>query len=51
MTLKAPPMALLGYSTDPGPRVISQILRTKRVFMQLKEDVGTNPRFFYYFDV
>jgi len=25
------------------------VLRTKRVFV-LKEDVGTLPRFFYYFD-
>ena len=28
---------------------VSQILRTKRVFV-LKEEVGTLPRFFYYFD-
>jgi len=28
---------------------VAQILRTKRVFV-LKEDVGTLPRFFYYFD-
>ncbi len=39
-----------GNILDPESE-ISQILRTKRVFMQLKEDVGTNPRFFYYFDV
>ncbi len=39
-----------GNILDPNSEV-SQILRTKRVFMQLKEDVGTNPRFFYYFDV
>ncbi len=39
-----------GNILDPNSE-ISQILRTKRVFMQLKEDVGTNPRFFYYFDV
>ena len=25
--------------------------RTKRVFIQLKEEMGTSPRFFYYFDV
>jgi len=30
---------------------VSQILRTKRVFIQLKEELGTSPRFFYYFDV
>ena len=24
---------------------------TKRVFIQLKEEMGTSPRFFYYFDV
>ncbi|MFT4711426.1 MAG: Fe-S-cluster-containing dehydrogenase component [Bacteroidia bacterium] len=28
---------------------VAQILRTKRVFV-LKEELGTNPRFFYYFD-
>ena len=28
---------------------VSQILKTKRVFV-LKEEVGTLPRFFYYFD-
>ncbi|HNC23536.1 MAG TPA: 4Fe-4S dicluster domain-containing protein [Opitutaceae bacterium] len=39
-----------GNVLDPNSE-ISQILRTKRVFMQLKEDIGTNPRFFYYFDV
>ncbi len=39
-----------GNVLDPNSE-ISQILRTKRVFMQLKEDVGTNPRFYYYFDV
>ena len=39
-----------GNILDPNSE-ISQILRTKRVFMQLKEDIGTNPRFFYYFDV
>ncbi len=33
---------------DPDSEV-SQILRTKRVFV-LKEEVGTLPRFFYYFD-
>ena len=39
-----------GNILDPNSEV-SQILRTKRVFTQLKEDVGTNPRFYYYFDV
>jgi Fe-S-cluster-containing dehydrogenase component len=37
-----------GNVLDPQSE-ISQILRTKRVFV-LKEDVGTLPRFFYYFD-
>lgn len=37
-----------GNVLDPNSEV-SQILRTKRVFV-LKEDVGTLPRFFYYFD-
>lgn len=37
-----------GNVLDPDSEV-SQILRTKRVFV-LKEDVGTLPRFFYYFD-
>jgi hypothetical protein len=26
-------------------------MRNKRVFIQLKEELGTSPRFFYYFDV
>jgi molybdopterin-containing oxidoreductase family iron-sulfur binding subunit len=39
-----------GNILDPNSEV-SQLLRTKRVFMRLKEDVGTSPRFFYYFDV
>ena len=30
---------------------VSYILRTKRVFIQLKEEMGTSPRFYYYFDV
>ena len=30
---------------------VSYILRNKRVFIQLKEEVGTSPRFYYYFDV
>ena len=30
---------------------ISYILKNKRVFLQLKEELGTIPRFFYYFDV
>ncbi|MBT4585230.1 MAG: 4Fe-4S dicluster domain-containing protein [Phycisphaerae bacterium] len=37
-----------GNLLDPNSEV-SQILRTKRIFV-LKEDVGTRPRFFYYFD-
>jgi len=37
-----------GNVLDPESEV-SWILRTKRVFV-LKEDVGTVPRFFYYFD-
>ena len=39
-----------GNILDPDSEV-SQILKTKRVFIQLKEEMGTNPRFFYYFDV
>lgn len=37
-----------GNVLDPESEV-SQILKTKRVFI-LKEEVGTLPRFFYYFD-
>jgi molybdopterin-containing oxidoreductase family iron-sulfur binding subunit len=37
-----------GNVLDPESE-ISQILRTKRVFV-LKEELGTLPRFFYYFD-
>jgi molybdopterin-containing oxidoreductase family iron-sulfur binding subunit len=37
-----------GNVLDPNSEV-SQILKTKRVFV-LKEEVGTLPRFFYYFD-
>ncbi|MFT7464717.1 MAG: Fe-S-cluster-containing dehydrogenase component [Pseudohongiellaceae bacterium] len=37
-----------GNVLDPQSSV-AQILKTKRVFV-LKEDVGTLPRFFYYFD-
>ena len=37
-----------GNVLDPRSEV-SEILRTKRVFV-LKEEVGTLPRFFYYFD-
>ena len=37
-----------GNVLDPESEV-SQILRSKRVFV-LKEEVGTMPRFFYYFD-
>ena len=38
-----------GNILDPNSEV-SYILREKRVFIQLKEEMGTNPRFFYYFD-
>ncbi len=37
-----------GNVLDPKSEV-SEILKTKRVFV-LKEEVGTLPRFFYYFD-
>ncbi|MEI8341123.1 MAG: 4Fe-4S dicluster domain-containing protein [Verrucomicrobiota bacterium] len=39
-----------GNILDPNSEV-SHILNTKRVFIQLKEEMGTSPRFFYYFDV
>ena len=39
-----------GNVLDPESEV-SYILRNKRVFIQLKEELGTSPRFFYYFDV
>src|SRR5881394_3880396 len=39
-----------GNILDPESEV-SYIMRTQRVFIQLKEDLGTSPRFFYYFDV
>jgi Fe-S-cluster-containing dehydrogenase component len=39
-----------GNILDPESEV-SYILRTKRVFIQLKEELGTSPRFYYYFDV
>ena len=39
-----------GNILDPNSEV-SYILRTKRVFIQLKEEMGTSPRFYYYFDV
>ena len=39
-----------GNVLDPNSEV-SHILRHKRVFIQLKEELGTSPRFFYYFDV
>ena len=38
------------YVLDPNSEVY-HILREKRVFIQLKEEVGNNPRFYYYFDV
>ena len=39
-----------GNILDPNSEV-SQILKNKRVFIQLKEELGTFPRFYYYFDV
>jgi len=39
-----------GNILDPNSEV-SYILKNKRVFIQLKEELGTSPRFFYYFDV
>ncbi len=39
-----------GNILDPNSEV-SYILRNKRVFIQLKEEMGTAPRFYYYFDV
>ena len=39
-----------GNILDPNSEV-SYILKSKRVFIQLKEEMGTSPRFFYYFDV
>jgi len=39
-----------GNILDPNSEV-SYILRNKRVFIQLKEEVGNDPRFYYYFDV
>jgi len=39
-----------GNILDPNSEV-SYILHTKRVFIQLKEEMGTSPRFYYYFDV
>ena len=39
-----------GNVLDPESEV-SYILKKKRVFIQLKEEMGTSPRFFYYFDV
>ena len=38
-----------GNVLDPNSEVAS-ILKRKRVFIQLKEEMGTSPRFFYYFD-
>ena len=40
---------IFGNILDPDSEV-SHILREKRVFIQLKEEMGTSPRFFYYFD-
>ena len=39
-----------GNVLDPNSEV-AYILKNKRVFIQLKEELGTSPRFFYYFDV
>lgn len=39
-----------GNILDPNSEV-SYILKNKRVFIQLKEEMGTSPKFFYYFDV
>ncbi len=39
-----------GNVLDPESEV-AYILKHKRVFIQLKEEMGTSPRFFYYFDV
>lgn len=39
-----------GNVLDPNSEV-AYILKNKRVFIQLKEEMGTSPRFFYYFDV
>src|SRR6185503_5807841 len=39
-----------GNVLDPNSEV-SNIIRKKRGFIQLKEELGTSPRFFYYFDV
>jgi molybdopterin-containing oxidoreductase family iron-sulfur binding subunit len=39
-----------GNILDPESEV-SYILREKRVYIQLKEELGTSPRFFYYFDI
>ncbi len=39
-----------GNILDPNSEV-SYILRTKRVYIQLKEELGTFPKYYYYFDV
>jgi Fe-S-cluster-containing dehydrogenase component len=39
-----------GNVLDPKSEV-AYILKHKRVFIQLKEELGTSPRFYYYFDV
>jgi len=39
-----------GNILDPNSEV-AYILKRKRVFIQLKEELGTSPRFYYYFDV
>ncbi|MFO1491760.1 MAG: hypothetical protein U1F87_12815 [Kiritimatiellia bacterium] len=42
------PAAVLGNLLDPDSE-ISWVLANKRVFV-LKEELGTRPRFFYFFD-
>ena len=39
-----------GNVLDPNSEVY-YILRNKRIFIQLKEEIGNDPRFYYYFDV
>jgi len=39
-----------GNILDPNSEV-AYIFKTKRVFMQLKAELGTSPRFFFYFEI
>ena len=49
---KSVPPARASSATSSIPNSeVSYILKNKRVFIQLKEELGTSPRFFYYFDV